>query len=66
MFAAEQEAHTGWGGPLMDAQLLDDTQVAPACPECAQGKCVNCDGTSWDARADAPAPCPCAFVDHAA
>jgi hypothetical protein len=32
---------------------------APRCPECQQGKCGNCDGTSWDETADQPIPCPC-------
>lgn len=29
------------------------------CPECEQNKHDNCDGTSWDHDADAPAACPC-------
>lgn len=29
------------------------------CPECAAGKCRNCDGTTWDDTTDAPTTCPC-------
>lgn len=36
----------------------------PACPECVQGKHQNCDGTTWDPEADAPATCPCATAGH--
>lgn len=36
------------------AALLDP------CPECAQGKCSNCIGETWDPAADDVAPCPCA------
>lgn len=34
------------------------------CPECAQGKHPNCDGSSWDEDADAPAECPCYARNH--
>lgn len=29
------------------------------CPECAQGKHVNCDGTAWDNALDQEVPCAC-------
>ena len=35
-----------------------------ACPECVAGKHGNCDGTTWDDVADAPADCPCAAEGH--
>lgn len=34
------------------------------CPECAQGKHGNCDGTAWDNQADVGVPCDCAEVQH--
>lgn len=40
------------------------TSLVKPCPECAAGKCGNCDGGSWDLRQDAPATCPCAYADH--
>lgn len=27
-------------------------------PECAAGKCSNCDGRGWDEEADEPVDCP--------
>lgn len=30
------------------------------CPECRQGKHVNCDGEAWDTEADQPTTCACA------
>lgn len=36
----------------------------PPCPECAQGKHGNCDGTTWDEIGDAPATCPCLTDRH--
>lgn len=29
------------------------------CPECVQGKHVNCDGIAWDADIDEPTDCAC-------
>lgn len=29
------------------------------CPECAAGKCRNCDGQTWDHERDEPGVCPC-------
>lgn len=34
------------------------------CPECRDGKCVNCDGTTWDFRYDEYTLCPCYEVAH--
>lgn len=34
------------------------------CPECAAGKCRNCDGTTWDEHTDSPTVCPCAHRNH--
>lgn len=32
------------------------------CPECRDGKHINCDGTAWCDVIDFPAPCECG--DH--
>jgi len=40
--------------------------TAPPCPECAQGKCRNCDDTTWDDLVDGLAACPCAEGGHGA
>jgi hypothetical protein len=37
---------------------------AEPCPECQQGKHLNCDGMSWDMVADDEAPCPCEAAGH--
>ena len=31
----------------------------PRCPECLQGKHVNCTGDAWDFEADEPTSCTC-------
>ena len=57
---------------LNPLQLLHDNagccKPQPAdpepCPECAQGKHGNCDGTTWDNELDEPAPCPCEAAGH--
>lgn len=36
----------------------------PDCPECTQGKCGNCDGSSWNPKADDVDTCPCAERGH--
>jgi hypothetical protein len=41
------------------------TYARPSCPECAAGKCGNCDGTTWDLTVDEPATCPCSARQHA-
>lgn len=38
--------------------------TAPICPECAQGKHGNCDGSSWNPAADDIDTCPCAARGH--
>jgi hypothetical protein len=41
-------------------------QTGPAiCPECAQGKHANCDGTAWDLTSDDYTICSCPAPDHA-
>lgn len=35
-----------------------------ACPECAQGKHPNCDGTTWDNEHDELTVCPCNEAGH--
>lgn len=42
----------------------DVLPTGPPCPECAQGKHVNCDGSTWDPDNDAPAVCACAIGGH--
>lgn len=37
----------------------DKHQILPVCPECRNGKHVNCDGTAWDESKDAMGPCHC-------
>ena len=39
------------------------TTLVP-CPECAAGKCKNCDGRTWDDEQDDYATCPCAERNH--
>lgn len=34
-------------------------QPPPVCPECEQGKHVNCTGEAWDFDADEPTACQC-------
>lgn len=34
------------------------------CPECAQNKHGNCDGTGWDIGNDMSTECPCARMGH--
>lgn len=34
------------------------------CPECVQGKHVNCDGLSWDLEQDVQAICTCQARKH--
>lgn len=51
--------------------LLELANALAPCPECGAGKHANCDGTTWDAAADALTTCPCFAVtvergeDHA-
>ncbi len=32
------------------------------CPECAAGKCHNCDSTAWDFETDEPCACSCTHI----
>ena len=34
------------------------------CPECEQGKHVNCDTTAWDPNNDEVTVCPCHMRGH--
>jgi hypothetical protein len=47
-------------------ELGAQTMLIEPCPECIQGKHINCDGTSWDQASDGPAPCPCYLNEHRA
>jgi hypothetical protein len=49
---------------LRELVYAKDDEVPDICPECGQGKCGNCDGTTWDNVHDEPAPCPCYMAGH--
>ena len=34
------------------------------CPECDQGKCINCDGTAWNNELDIQVACSCSKQGH--
>lgn len=38
----------------------------PVCPECVQGKHINCDGQAWDSRVDEITDCQCEHSSHGA
>jgi hypothetical protein len=38
---------------------MDTHYIPRCCPECAQGKHANCDGTAWDDAADTIGTCEC-------
>jgi hypothetical protein len=38
--------------------------IGETCPECAQKKCRNCDGTTWSNQLDAYTICACAEKGH--
>ena len=40
--------------------------VVQPCPECRDGKHVNCDGIAWDFVRDEAATCPCSTAGHGA
>lgn len=44
--------------------VTHSTTDPPPCPECAAGKCGNCDGRTWDRDADDYTDCPCAGAGH--
>ena len=39
--------------------MSEATYPAWICPECATGKCRNCDGNAWDDEKDDLTPCTC-------
>jgi hypothetical protein len=45
-------------------EALTGNTPEPACPECAQGKHVNCDGVAWNTKIDAPDQCACEAAGH--
>lgn len=49
--------------PLRDPGLELKLYVEP-CPECAVGKCGNCDGRTLDHATDEIVPCPCRAAGH--
>lgn len=58
---AELAALTAKLKALQAAALEHETKP---CPECAQGKHGNCDGSAWCRSHDALELCPCAESDH--
>ena len=52
--------------PRYVTPMGDDPREAAVatCPECTQGKHVNCDGAAWDDETDTPCPCECWANDH--
>ena len=38
--------------------------TVPSCPECAVGKCGNCNGDAWDNERDERVDCTCALAGH--
>lgn len=66
--AGHLEAHrytVKWAEPTPAdvARLVEANEAAnglvPSCPECAAGKCPECDGVTWDNLTDAGVRCPC-------
>lgn len=53
-----------WCGACIEQRPRPAAPGIASCPECKQGKCSNCDGTTWDELADAPASCPCTDKIH--
>jgi len=45
-------------------QKMVTMYLEPACPECEQGKHINCDGTAWDYEYDVPVRCACEITAH--
>lgn len=37
---------------------------AESCPECKNGKHINCDGEAWSVDIDGPVPCACGERGH--
>lgn len=46
------------------AQMKAQWTPPEPCPECAQNKHGNCDGTGWDIGNDMSTECPCARRGH--
>lgn len=38
---------------------MEKVPIGPICPECAQGKHKNCDGTAYDMESDEVVICQC-------
>lgn len=76
----KRAAHYGWvavSDPhiAFDPTVPTDSETYPVtlsvdaiavadCPECVQGKHLNCDATTWSERLDRAVPCPCHIRDH--
>jgi hypothetical protein len=45
---------------------MDTHHIPRICPECAQGKHRNCDGTSWNEVLDSPDTCECELAECSA
>lgn len=71
MYDATAHGGPGQGSLTTLARHLFDSGVrivTPAaagatCPECAAGKCRNCDGTAWDDSADELTGCACGHAE---
>lgn len=42
----------------------DPREDVAICPECTQGKHVNCDSSAWSDLTDFPCVCDCFKADH--
>lgn len=49
---------------MLGAMLPVPPPKPDVCPECAQGKHTNCDGTTWNVLTDAQDVCPCRDASH--
>jgi len=61
------DTHTARIERLTDAafaRVIPATSQPGPCPECAQGKHPNCDGSTWNDRLDAYDACPCHTAGH--
>lgn len=68
--AAIDQLHGPGAAAALDAAIADgsifgdDQEPEPAvCPECNQGKHVNCDGTAYDKLNDTTHRCPCRHIE---
>lgn len=48
----------------LHAPLEGQMSFVEPCPECACGKCGNCDGRTLDHAIDQIVPCPCRAAGH--